>query len=373
MAESLFIHIPGVNGPPACADRFVNALDRALRTRGKLGQCVDGVATLDLNSEITQCDIEVEVKDLAKALPVIRDALADEQAPPGTTVAHPDTDKVLLRFINSGVRVSAPPILRPKQKGFVDPCPWEPGEVLAYRIRHERYVLLHAYGSDGFGPLFWVPEWCGPKIPADEKIRRLVRKKQEFWRLGYVFRAWQTREGDRDDRRLIRTGVVIPPPAGGVRGWVPGMVEVRPWKVFERMLKEVFGLVPVSGTMRLHYDLGLLTGIANLAVWHPAGAVTKKDARRLFYDHVTTFRRPSPGRKRQRVTDELKDFVTELKERFEADDVWANTFSASEGFVIIAVKPKKFAGVWAEATRLARRHGLACYDPVAHQLCRREL
>jgi hypothetical protein len=371
MAEFLVIHIPGDVEPMERGERFEDPLDKALRKAGKVGKCVGGGTAFEMEPEfrITGCDIEVEVADLARAMPVIRDTLVAASAPPGTTATHADTEKVLLRLTKSGVKEFAPSS-RPAKKRFRDSCSWEPGEVLAYRLTRDRYVLLHVYGFGGLGPVLWVPEWCGADVPSAGTIRDLIRRKPEFYRLGSVFEAWRQDEADRDDRKVIRTGVVIPPPKNGLRGWFPGIVEVRLWPVFERMLKEVFGLVTVTPAVRLNHDMGLVTAVAHLAVWHPDEAPTAAGAKRLFYAHASGFRRKHPNRQPQPVTDELRAFVTELKARFADDDVWQGTFAAKEGFVIMPIARKKLARVKPVAVKLARRHGLACYDPERGLLAR---
>jgi hypothetical protein len=362
MSELLIVHLPGDIEPIERGNRFEDPLDSALRKRGKLGRCVGGGTAFSLEAGVTGCDIEIEVTDLGKAMPVIRDSLQTARAPIGATVKHAETDQVLLRFTKRGVKEAA--FRKKAKKRFVDSCPWQVGEVLTFRITPKRHVLLHVYGFGGLGPLFWVPEWCGAEIPEADEIRRLIRMKPEYYRLGSVYEAWRMAETDRDDRKLVTTGVVVTPPANGLRGWSPGVVEVRPWKKFERTLKEVFGLVSTTAAVRLNHDLGLLTSVAHLGVWHSRGSVAAPLAKRLFYGHGSGFRRSHPDRVRQPVTDELRLFVKELKSQFNGD-TFNGDFSANEGFVIIPVNRRRFRAVWVAAERLARRHRLACYDPEA--------
>src|SRR5688500_16245593 len=101
---NLLVHIPGAIEPIERGDRFEDPLARALKSQGKLGRCVGGGTALDASFEITGCDIDVEVKDLQRALPVIRETFLLAQAPPGTTVTQPESRKVLLRFSKTGVR-----------------------------------------------------------------------------------------------------------------------------------------------------------------------------------------------------------------------------------------------------------------------------
>lgn len=365
MPHFLTIHIPGPIQPFERDDRFADPLDKALRASGRLGKCVGGGTAMETEPEvrITGCDVEVEVKDLARAVPVVRDSLEAADAPTGTTVTDEKTGKVLVRFTAGGPRQFALP--KPtKTKRFVDAVPGEPGEVFAYRLTRDRYVLLHLYGEMG-GPVFWVPEWCGPAIPAAADIPGIIRSKPERYRLGSVVNLWRAKESDRDDRRLVRTGVVIKPPAHGLRGWFPGIVDVYPWKGFERVLKEFFGLVAVTPAVRLSHDLGLEKSAAHLALWAAAGPVTPADARRLFYGCGSGYRRSHPDRQRPAPTDGLKKAVAGLKAAFPSPRTWRGTFSPREGFVIMPVARTHFPQVWKVVARLAREHGLACYDPEA--------
>jgi hypothetical protein len=228
-------------------------------------------------------------------------------------------------------------------------------------------VLLHLYGTF-VGPVFWVPEWCGSAVPSADEIRKFVRQKPEHYRLGMVNNVWRKTEADRDDRRLVRTGVTIPPPKNGLRGWFPGMIEVYRWTLFERLLKEFYGLVPVTPAVRLSHDLGLERSAAHLAIWPATKPVTRESAKRLFYGCGSGYRRTHPDRKRPAPTDALKKAVDELKAAFPNGKVWQGTFSAREGFVIVPVKRKHFPTIWPTAARLAKQHGLACYDPEAERV-----
>jgi hypothetical protein len=96
--------------------------------------------------------------------------------------------------------------------------------------------------------------------------------------------------------------------------------------------------------------------------------VSLEDAKRLFYAQASTFRRNHPDRQKQPVTDELREFVNDLKTHFQSENVWVGTFAAKEGLIVIPVKRRRIASVWPVAEKLARRHGLICYDPENHKL-----
>ena len=365
MLELLVVRIPGSIEPLERGDRFEDPLNKALK---KLGGCVGGGTAFETSPEfrVTGCDIDVEVKDLAKALPLIRDTFTSANAPAGTTVTHADSRKVLLRFTKSGVREFAPS-KKVVKKSFVDSCPWQRGEVLAYRLAPNRYVLLHVCGFGQTGPVFWVPEWCGSNIPGHDELRQIVLKEPEYYRLGAPYEAWRSSETDRDERRLTRTGLTVPPRPKGQRFWFPGSL-IRWWKSFERMLKELFGVVKVSPAVRLSHELGLWVQSVHVAVWQPAGAVTKADAKRQFYAQASDFRRSHPERKRYAATEELKAFVAALKSAFDGKDVWNGTFRASEGYVVVPIVRTKARVVLPVIARLASEHRLACYYPETEKL-----
>ena len=82
----LTITIPASLMPVERGERFEDPLDDAL---GDLGQVEGGGSLLhEVEGEkvIVSCDIEVFVKDLGKALPIIRKTLKSRGAPSGTTI-----------------------------------------------------------------------------------------------------------------------------------------------------------------------------------------------------------------------------------------------------------------------------------------------
>jgi hypothetical protein len=132
----LVIHLPGDLEPLERGEKYEDPLDEALDKAGKLGQCVGGGTAMvtEPKFRVTGCDIEVEVKRLDKALPVIRRVLEIGGAPIGTTITEPESETTLMRFTRSGVKVATPaPATRKKR--FIDSCPWEVNEVVAYRRR----------------------------------------------------------------------------------------------------------------------------------------------------------------------------------------------------------------------------------------------
>jgi hypothetical protein len=368
MVEDCSLSIPMELDPFERGDLYEDPLDRALRKAGKLGRCVGGGTFIPIGSGVRQSsNVDLELTDLAKALTVIAQVLESANAPAGTTLTHGDTQKILLRVTKTGVKQFALPNPKRKKK-FADTCPWEPGEVLAYRLGRDRYVLLHVYGFGGLGPLFWVPEWFGKEIPDEATIRALIRKQPELYRLGEVFEAWREKESDRDDRRVIRTGVHVRLPKSGGRGWFAGMMAFQPWTMFESMLKEFFGLKKISPAKRLNHDLGLMTHVVHLAAWVPDTQPTVETARRLFYGCASGYRRTHPDRIKPVVTEYLVRFVAELKSHFAEHPDWLGPFSAKERYVIISVQRRRAGEVWAVVRRLARKHGVTCYHAEKEQL-----
>jgi len=82
-------------------------------------------------------------------------------------------------------RLSSPP---PHQKRirrrFRDNCEWEIGEVIAYRLTAGRLVLVrivqHVTDSLGTYPLCELLDWIGATPPAQDAVRRLPVRRQDW-------------------------------------------------------------------------------------------------------------------------------------------------------------------------------------------------
>jgi hypothetical protein len=93
----LVINIPGQIMPLERGERFEEPLDDAFEAEGIDGHCCGGgTALAEINGRkvIQSCDIELEVEDLATALPVIRRVLIAGGAPPETTIRQCEPEDV---------------------------------------------------------------------------------------------------------------------------------------------------------------------------------------------------------------------------------------------------------------------------------------
>jgi hypothetical protein len=87
------INLPGAILPMERGERFEEPLMDAFEAEGIDAEWVGGGTALDEvdgRKVISSCDIELEVADLAVALPVIRRVLLAADAPEGTTIRHED-------------------------------------------------------------------------------------------------------------------------------------------------------------------------------------------------------------------------------------------------------------------------------------------
>ena len=86
---SLVINIPGEVMPLERGERFEDPLWDAFEAEGVEATITGGGSSLGEvggRNVVTSCDIDLDVADVEKALPVIRRVLTAQGAPPGTTI-----------------------------------------------------------------------------------------------------------------------------------------------------------------------------------------------------------------------------------------------------------------------------------------------
>ena len=81
----LLVHLPIGLSPEERAMRFEDPMEMAL---GPHGTITGGGTSLGDDEQPVSCDIEVEVYDVAHALPLVRRVLVDEKAPDGSLVTR---------------------------------------------------------------------------------------------------------------------------------------------------------------------------------------------------------------------------------------------------------------------------------------------
>ena len=89
----LLVHLPASMSPMERFERFEEPIDDALRVGDDeegfgLGEVTGGGSSLDDAGNVVSCDIEVEVHDVARCLPILRRVLKESGAPTGTVVTR---------------------------------------------------------------------------------------------------------------------------------------------------------------------------------------------------------------------------------------------------------------------------------------------
>jgi hypothetical protein len=87
----LLVHLPAGIEPIERFERFEDPIDQAL---GSLGAVSGGGTALNEGGEPESCDVEVEVHDVARALPILRRVLSENSAPRGTVITRLSADGV---------------------------------------------------------------------------------------------------------------------------------------------------------------------------------------------------------------------------------------------------------------------------------------
>jgi hypothetical protein len=136
--------------------------------------------------------------------------------------------------------LSPQPAAKTLRKPRRDSCPWEVGDVLAYRLRSRRYVLLHIVNPGqgslaGNAPIFAVFDWIGHTPPDAAVIERLPLKTLPRGPDVYEFATVGPKSKDLAER-LTSLGVKRKPHRQVTGGFAAFL-----WKDLDRELKERFG------------------------------------------------------------------------------------------------------------------------------------
>jgi hypothetical protein len=230
----------------------------------------------------------------------------------------------------------------------------EPGELLAYQLRTDEYVLLNVLDS---GHTFIVLDWIGRTIP-DEKTLKKLKQRQ---RLGgtYPISTWN------NARELPKDRIVRLPIRRNLRNKEMATSHCF-WKEFDTILADDYGFRSAAD-VRPPFHTGCCT--FSLAIWDSLNVITNSEAHELFAEslkHQTRPKRTKPGRKLQRCINKLK---REFPFDRDADSCpWSSNFSADEGFVLLGIEEEFEDSVPRQVRKLAREHGLYCYDPQTRRL-----
>lgn len=136
--------------------------------------------------------------------------------------------------------LSPQPPVKKFSKKRRETCPWEVGDVLAYRLRSRRIVLLHIVNPGhgnlaGNPPIFAVLDWIGTTPPDAAAIKRLPLKLNPRGSAPFEFMTVGPKSKELADR-LLPLGEKRKPHRQATGGFCAFL-----WKDLDRNLKEAFG------------------------------------------------------------------------------------------------------------------------------------
>jgi hypothetical protein len=267
----LLIIIPGDVDPIERGERFQDPIGRALRQNGRLGRVVGGGTSMSLGGPrfITSCYVDVDVKDAAQAIPVLRRALLDAEVPRGTRVLNCDTEEVLLSAPAAGI------LRTPKRQKPPPEYPWAKGEILGYRLSSDVLALLFVIESGRY-PIFRVLNWSGSVAPSADVVAQLLCRhepmyaiRRRMYAIGWApmsLRCAIRLPSRLDEKRLVRTGLVVPFCQEHLHR---RMCAFDTWPNFDKLLRQLFGLESMNGSERLMNELGVGSLAHHFAVGLP--------------------------------------------------------------------------------------------------------
>ena len=148
--------------------------------------------------------------------------------------------KAVLNALRTQLTSPQPPERRiPKR--FRDTNEWSVGDLVAYRLRSGRFVLLRTIGhhkdKGGTAPICELLDWSGEQIPHSfEGLGSLGICKSRGARPITQFMIGRTSTKERPDGRLQVLGANMTPTQR------PGGFTVLLWRGFDKALEERFGL-----------------------------------------------------------------------------------------------------------------------------------
>lgn len=118
-------------------------------------------------------------------------------------------------------------------------CPWSVGEVLAYRLRSGRSLLLHVVGEFGPSPVFAMLEWVGKELPSTGRIKELPLKAYHPETTSpYLVAVMSRNKKDLPADRIVQLSIRRKPHQRRITGGYAALY----WKDFDAELRSRFGL-----------------------------------------------------------------------------------------------------------------------------------
>jgi hypothetical protein len=145
--------------------------------------------------------------------------------------------RVVLDRLRVQLMSSQPPERRiPKR--FRESNEWKTGELIAYRLLSDRFVVLKVIGhhtdKGGASPICVLLNWVGDRLPNESQLKSAgIRKSNEAPPMTQ-FMLGRTKATERPDNRLQPLGI------SAKSSPAPGPFTVLLWRWFDRVLKERF-------------------------------------------------------------------------------------------------------------------------------------
>jgi hypothetical protein len=117
-------------------------------------------------------------------------------------------------------------------------CLWKVGEVLAYRLRSGKSVLLHVVAEFGPSPVFVILDWVGKEVPSAERIKVLPLRMCHGAPVPFLFTVMHRNKKDYPAERIINLAIRRKPYQRRITGGYLGSF----WKDLDAGLKSWFGL-----------------------------------------------------------------------------------------------------------------------------------
>lgn len=355
------LEIPGNYSPFERGDLFEDPLVAAFRKAGRVATCTGGGSQLGETDDglvVTRVDVELSIKDLPKALDVLRKTLPKLKAPAGTTVTLVDPKLELLKVTKSGVTVidkkklPAKPPRRPSQK-----TGWKVGQIVRVMLDAKRFSLLHVLTESG-PPLVRVLDWVGTDMPTQKEMAKLCRAKARYAAIEDPFHLFRD-HGDEAVFALFRpTEITVPAkPLGPL---VASSFSSYP--MLPDMLRKLHGIERMTRDEQLQYHLGWFDGDHHIAIWDAPGKPSRADVDGIVLAYARKLR-PLPP---MPVTTKLEAAIDELKQMYPGrprsqGSPFRAGFNAREGFVMIPIWAERIAEVWRKSRELSARHGVQAY------------
>jgi hypothetical protein len=143
--------------------------------------------------------------------------------------------KAVLARLEAQLR-SPPPAEKRIPRRFRNHCDWEIGEMIAYRLLSDRWVVLRVidYHTDkgGTSPICEILDWIGDEIPPGERLKDVPVKNDTRWKGPARFILGRVSERELPRERVRRLGFKLPPAQQRPPRDVQGRQSIWPVSVF---------------------------------------------------------------------------------------------------------------------------------------------